>query len=342
MRLTFALTLLSLALFAGCSKPPETRLPVQNVATMKVALQTVTDELPASGFIEAVDKAQIGFMVGGRLVDFDVDDGATVTAGQILARLDDTDFRHELAIAEAKFEETRARHARLSRMRELGSLTATDFDQISAALQETEAVAKLARQRVAYAELHAPFAGRVTRQAIAAGTVVAPGAPVCSVLAPAPVWATLSAPEVDAPKIAMGQMVHVVLAATESVEVDGPVEAVLPQADAVTRSFSVKVRLANTDQRFRPGNVVTARIATGGAHSVLTVPPPAVQHYPDGALYVWIVDPVHHTVTRRIVSVGRTRDTMVEVVAGLQPGEIVVTGNVAPLFDGMKIALATP
>lgn len=317
-------------------------MPTQKVATIKVALQSVTDELPAAGIIEAVDQAQVGFMVGGRVVALEVEDGATVETGQVLARLDDADYRQELAIAEAKLEETRARHTRLNRMHELGSLTATDFDQISAALRQAEAAADLARQRVGYATLHAPFAGRVTRHAVAAGTVVAPGLPVFTVLAPSPVWATLSVPEVDASLVAPGQTAHVVLAATESVEVDGSVETILPQADAVTRSFAVKVRLGNADRRFRPGNVVTARIATGGAHAVLTVPPPAVQHYPDGALYVWIVDPAHHTVTRRIVSVGRTRGTTVEIVAGLQPGEIVVTGNAAPLFDGMTVALATP
>jgi RND family efflux transporter MFP subunit len=149
-------------------------------------------------------------------------------------------------------------------------------------------------------------------------------------------------PEVDAPRIRPGQRAQVVLAATESAAADAPVEVVLPQADAITRSFSVKIRLANEDLRFRPGNVVTALIALGASRSVLTVPPGAVQHYPDGGLYVWIVDAGHHTVTRRIVSVGRTHGAAVEVVSGLQAGEIVVTGAAAPLFDGMSVTLATP
>jgi RND family efflux transporter MFP subunit len=342
MRLTFPLLFASLLLVCGCNKRSEAPLPTQRVATVKVTPQNVGNALPVSGVIEAVDKAQLGFMVAGRILAMEVEDGATVTAGQLLARLDAADYRQELAIAEAKLAEARARHARLSRMRELGSLTATDFDQITTALRQAESAAQLSRQRVGYTEMHAPFAGRVTRHAVAVGMVVAPGMPVWTVLAPAPVWATLSVAEVDTPHIAPGQPVHVVLAATEAIEADGLVEAILPQADPVTRSFAVKVRLPNADQRFQAGNVVTARIATGGAHTVLTVPPTAIQHYPDGALYVWVVNPTHQTVTRRIVGVGRTHGSGVEVVAGLQAGETVVTGNAGPLFDGMRVLLPAP
>ncbi|MCR6656733.1 MAG: efflux RND transporter periplasmic adaptor subunit [Opitutus sp.] len=298
----------------------------------------VADELSAAGTIEAVDKAQLGFMVPGRLLKFEVEDGASVSTGQLLARLDDADYRQEVAIAEARLAEIRARAERLRKMHELGSLTATDYEKITAGLTEAESAATLARQRLAYTELRAPFAGRVTRHSVAAGTVVAPGSPICSVLAPAPVWATLSVPEATAAQLLPGQVARVRLAAAETVEATAPIETVLPQADPITRSFQVKVRLANDDLAFRPGNVVVASVELGSRRSVVTLPPAAVQRFPDGALYVWVVEPQRSTVTRRIVTIGRPRGVALEVTSGLESGERVVTASATPLFDGMPVS----
>lgn len=324
--------------FGACGKPPPAPPAAPAVTILTVDSREVADESSAAGTIEAIDRAQLGFMVAGRLLGFEIEDGAAVSAGELLARLDDTDYRQEVAIAEARLAEVRARAGRLRRMHELGSLTATDFDKISAGLAEAESAATLARQRLAYTELRAPFAGRVTRHAVATGSVVAPGTPICSVLAPAPVWATLSVPEATAAQLQPGLTARVRLAANEGVEAVAPIETILPQADPITRSFQVKIRLANADLAFRPGNIVVAAIELGSCRSVVTVPPAAVQRFPDGALYVWVVEPQRGTVTRRIVTIGRPRGAEVEVTSGLQPGEQVVAASATPLFDGMTVA----
>lgn len=331
-----------LLLLGACAKPPPPSPAAPTVAVIAVSAREVADELAVSGAIEAIDRAQLAFMVAGRIRSFEVEDGASVSAEELLARLDDTDYRQQVAIAEARLTEIRARAGRLRQMHELGSLTATDFDQITAGLAEAESAATLARQQLAYTELRAPFAGRVTRHAVSAGTVVAPGIPVCSVLAPAPVWATLSVPEASASQLRAGQTARIRLAAAETIEAIAPVETILPQADPITRSFQAKIRLANADLAFRPGNVVVASIELGPRRSAITLPPAAVQRFPDGALYVWVVEPQRHAVTRRIVTIGRPRGAAVEVTSGLQPGERVVTGSAAPLFDGMVVATAQP
>lgn len=329
-------------LLAACSKPPPTPPAAPSVTTVVIRSHDLADELSAAGTIEAVDKAQLGFMVPGRLLKFEVEDGASVSAGQLLARLDDADYRQEVAIAEARLAETRARAERLRKMHELGSLTASDYEKITAGLSEAESAATLARQRLAYTELRAPFAGRVTRHSVAAGTVVAPGTPICSVLAPAPLWATLSVPEAAAARLLPGQVAHVRLAAADNVAATAPIETILPQADPITRSFQVKVRLANDEQAFRPGNVVVASVELGSRRAVVTVPPTAVQRFPDGALYVWLVEPQRSTVTRRIVTIGRPRGAEVEVTSGLESGERIVTASATPLFDGMAVSAAQP
>lgn len=328
-------------LCSGCNKEQAAQ-PVPVIKTHLVEARETDEEISASGVIEAVDKVELGFMVAGRVSTVDVEDGDTVKPGQLLASLDDSDLRNEVAIADGRLAEVRDRHARLAQLNALGSLTQADFEKIKAALTESEAASALAHRRLSYAEIRAPFAGRIQRHGVARGTVVAPGIPVCTLVGTAPVWATLSVPEVDVSHIHPGELARVSLAAAESVVATAKVEAVLPQAEAITRSFEVMVRIPNLDGAFRPGNVVTASIATGVRRKTVTLPPQLVQRYPDGSLYVWLVDAAGRTVTRRIVDVGRMRGTEVEVVAGLHAGERVVLGGEAPLFDGMRVEIGDP
>lgn len=342
LRAALPAALVALAVFSACHRQDTDNAPPPVVRTVTAERVDVRQEISASGVIEAVDKVQLGFLVPGRVREVAVEDGADVTAGQLLARIDDADLRNEAAIADARLVETKARHERLTRLHELGSLTPTDFEKSAAALSESESAAALAHRRLGYAELHAPFAGRFVRQGLSVGSVVVPGVPVCTVSAAAPVWASLSVPEVDAPKLRPGLPATVSLAATDSPPAHSTIETILPQADALTRSFLVRIKLANEDGRFRLGNVVTAKVSTGATHSSIVLPPSLIQRFPDGALYVWTAEPGRSVVTRRIVTVGRPAATGVEVLSGLQPGDRVVETGATTLYEGMPVQLATP
>ncbi|MFT3780689.1 MAG: efflux RND transporter periplasmic adaptor subunit [Nibricoccus sp.] len=310
------------------------------VQVVAVASKTIHDEVIASGAIDAVDKADVGFLVAGRILSVDVEDGAEVKRDQVLARLDPSDYQHALEIAEAKLSEVRSRHERLAKLHELGSLTATDFDKIEAGLREASAAAELARRQLAYTELRAPFDGLVVKHHVATGVVVGPGTPIFTVLAPAPVWANVGVSEADARRIAVGQTAKIVLPASGKQAFIGKVEAELPQADPLSRSFAVKIKLANEDHRLRPGNVVISHIQTGEQHSAVTVPPQVVQKFPDGSLFVWIVDPARHTAARQVIEIGSLQTSEIEVTKGLKDGDLVIANVPLTLFEGAQLKVS--
>jgi RND family efflux transporter MFP subunit len=323
---------------AGCRRGPAgAEAAAVEVRAIRVSTRAIPDEITAAGAIEAVQKADVGFLVAGRVLEVSVEDGTDVIRGQLLARLDPADYQQRLAIAEASLAEVRARHERLTRMHDLGSLTASDFDRIESALKEAESGAELARRQLAYTELRAPFDGQAVRSGIAVGQAVVPAVPVFTVLAPAPVWANVGVAEGDAHRVRAGQSVRVVLPSAGDRLFAGTVETVLPQAEPLSRSFTVKILLDNADHLLHPGNVVTARIATGTIHHAVTLPPEAVQRYPDGALFAWTVDPQRHTAARQIIETGQLRGDVVEVTSGLKPGDVVVTSVPLTLFEGMAL-----
>ena len=328
----------ALLLGTGCSRgPANAQSSVTMVKAVRVSSRDLQDEISAAGAIESVEKAEIGFLVAGRVLEVPVEDGADVAKGQLLARLDPADFQQNLAIAEAKLGEVRARHERLSRLHDLGSLTASDFDKIESALHEAESSAELARRQLAYTELRAPFDGQAVRRGIAVGQVVVPALPVFTVLAPAPVWASVGVAEGEAHFVRPGQSVRVFLPSAGDLSFTGTVDAILPQADPLSRSFTVKIRLENADRSLHAGNVVIARIPTGNVRHAVTLPPQAVQRYADGTLFAWKIDLQRHTAVRQIVEPGQLQAAVVEITSGLKPGDIVVTSVPLTLFEGMPL-----
>jgi RND family efflux transporter MFP subunit len=182
----------------------------------------------------------------------------------------------------------------------------------------------------------------VTKRSIAAGMVVTPGVPVFTVLSPAPVWANVGVAESDAQRIRPGMTADVVMPATGTVVTGGVVESILPQADPLSRSFTAKIRLSNSDRLLRPGNVVVVHVQTGQSRPVVLVPPQVVFKHPDGSLYVWVVDKVRHTALRQVVEAGALRGTEVEILSGLKPGDQVLLNVPLTLFEGtsLKVSLS--
>ncbi|PTY05673.1 hypothetical protein DB347_15005 [Opitutaceae bacterium EW11] len=305
-----------------------------------VRAHDVAVEVISSGAIEPIGNADIAFQVPGRVASVDVADGMQVRKGQPLAHLDPTDFQKSFAIAEAQYDEVRARHARLSRLHKAGSLTDTDFDKIEAALKQSGAALDLAQRQLGYTELTAPFDGWVEKRGIEAGVVVTPGVAVFTVRTEGDVWANLGVAEVDISRVQIGQNVEVSVPASGATAHHGVVEAIVPRADILSRAFTVKVRLQNPQGDLRPGTVVVGHILTGQNRSAVTVPPGVVQKDPDGSLFVWSVDPARHVAVRQIVEVGALRASDVEIVSGLKDGDQVVLNVPHTLFEGTSLSIA--
>lgn len=341
-QLFHAATALAVAFMAGgCQRDPD---PIAHEAQPVQAHAISTHDIPvhvtASGAIEAVDKADVAFMVPGRVIAVDAEDGAMVRQGQLLARLEPADYEKNLAIAEAQLGEVQARHARLSRLHEAGSLTDTDFDKIDAALKQATSASELARRQLGYTELRAPFDGWIVKRGIAPGVVTAAGAPVFTVFSPGPVWAHLGVSEAEIGQVRIGQTTAVQVPATRSAAQPGVVEAILPNADPLSRAFTVKVRLENQDGSLRHGNVVVGQILIGEARRAVTVPPQVVQKNPDGSLFVWLIDTSRQVAVRQLVEVGALRATEVEITAGLKEGDRIVLNVPHTLFEGARLNLA--
>ena len=183
-------------------------------------------------------------------------------------------------------------------------------------------------------QILSPISGTVVAQAVAAGQYVATGERLFDIADFSTMWFVFHAYEQDLPWLSIGQNVRITTPALTNKTFTAQISFIDPNLDEATRSANVRVELPNPlvngkrdllNRLYADGQVVL------DAPSVLTVPRSAVlQTGPDALVYI---DQGSGGYERRVVQTGRRGDVYQEILAGLKPGEQVVTnGNL--LIDG--------
>jgi RND family efflux transporter MFP subunit len=203
------------------------------------------------------------------------------------------------------------------------------------ALQAARARVALAHKAVADTVVRAPFAGLVAERVATTGDYVTKGLKVAVVVRVNPLRVQLTVPEQFVSAIAVGAPVNFEVDAYPGRQFTGKIRYVSPALEANQRALTVEAVVANPDRELKPGLFATARIEQPQRTPAVLVPASAVQTTA-GTSRVFIVNGDH--VEERIVTVGQTVDSNVEISNGLKAGERVATTNVAQLSDGAKVS----
>ena len=337
---------------AACEEAPQSGPTVRPVKAMVVQQESGARTKSFSGDIRARTVSTLGFRISGKIVERLVDIGDQVAAGEVIARLDDTDLilSQNSARAAVQSATTRLAVARdaLARAQALQPKGYTpnavvdqrrlDADAAEAARQAAEAQARQAANATTYAVLKADKPGIVTEVRAEAGQVVAAGAPVVLVAASGEMEIALSVPEQDVSQLDMGQTAQLTLWADNGVKAQGKISEIAGQADSGSRTYGVRVAIADPPPAMRLGMTATVDLKLESQAPYLPVPLPALTEI-QGRKAVFVVDPATSKVTPRFVQTEGATASALKVTSGIEPGDIVVTGGVQFLIDGMQVRL---
>jgi len=330
--------------------------PIRPVRVAEVVESASGEEVTLTGTVEAEDKISLAFRVGGQLIERLVNVGDQVRAGQLVARLDAQTQRNavdaaraNVAAAMARLVEARNTIARYEPMLARGFVARQQFDRAvetrgaaEAQVEAAEAQLRTAENQLSFTELVADAAGTVTARGAEPGEVVAAGQMVVQLAREGGRDAVFDFPARVKDAIPADTLIEVVSSTNPNVRAIGRVREVSPQADPVTRTFQVRVGLANPPAALRLGSTVIGTVPMGGgAGSVdgaLVIPAAALTRA-DGQPAVWVVDPAEQRVALRNIDVlGYELDTVL-VGHGLAPGELVVTAGVQSLRPDQQVRL---
>lgn len=339
---------------AACSAPaPQTPPPPAFlVRTLDAASAPAAAQVYA-GEVRARIESDLGFRIGGKLVERLVDVGAEVAAGAPLALLDAQDVRLALAsaqaaaaAAESDLALARTEFARARELQARNFVSSSVFDARRTALQAAEARLRQARaqgevaaNQAGYARLEAPAAGVVTAVLAEPGQVVGAGQTVLRLARPDEREVLIHVPEGRAASLAPGRAAQVRPWAAPGREYVGRVREVAPAADATTRTHAVRVAVPGADAALALGASASVAFAEeeGDAAGVL-LPLPAVTRQPGqtDAGTVWVVGD-DDTVRPLVVELGAWREDGVVVRAGLPAQARVVVAGVHKLIEGTRV-----
>lgn len=326
-------------LFTACGNKEEKKsqqTPVK-VGILTIQRSNLPEELTYSGTIEPDNTAQIGFAVSGVINNVAVEEGQVVKQGQLLASIDATEYNNALAIASAGLEQAEDMYNRLNELYNKGSLPARDYIDVKTKLAQAKANKSINVKHISDSRLYSPISGIITEKKIEKGSTAAPGIPAFTIIKTDIVYAKISVPESEVGALKHGTEAGVFIR-TLNDSITGKITIINPQADAISRTYSVKIQLNNNDGKLLPGMIADVSINTGRSINTITIPATAVVRDADNITYVFIANEQRKAVRKRITAGMLTGKNDIVVLEGLKDGEQVITAGQSTLKDGSVLS----
>lgn len=289
--------------------------------------------------LEAERDAEVVAKVGGVIEKLLVEEGQRVKAGQVLAKIDDARLKLEVARAEANLAKLEQEYRRNKQLYEKQLVSADAYERLAFELDAMRADVDLAKLQLAYTEIRAPFDGIVAQRHIKLGNMIELNAPVFRVTTYDPLIARLYVPERELNKLVVGQTAALRVDAMPDADFQGVVDRVSPVVDAATGTFAVTVAVHDTNGQLKPGMFGRVNIVHDVHENAVLVPRGAVI-IEDAKSTVFVIRDGH--AKREIVQTGYANNGSIEILAGLQAGDQVVTVGQNSLKDGALVAIANP
>ena len=338
-------------LLAACSKsepPPE---PVRPVLSIKV--QALNEETLGrfAGSIQARYESNTGFRVGGRIASRNVDVGAEVQKGTLLATLDPSDQQNQLRSAQGDLAKVQAQliNAQANARRQQAlfdrgvgaqaqlDIATTDLKTTQASLDQARAAVNQSQDQLGYTELRADHKAVVTAWNAEAGQVVTAGQQVVTLAQPDIKEAVIDLPDTLVDEIPSDVVFLVAGQLDPSINTTATIREIEPQAQSATRTRRARLTLANTPEGFRLGTAISVTLSSA-IKPRIELPATALQET-DGKTRIWVIDTQSKTVAPRDVSVISRTDGTVVLAGGVKSGEQVVTAGVNSLKPGQAVKL---
>ena len=343
--LTGALLLGGVACFSGCNTQEEhKKAEVPQLPTLSVVVEEVREERARSrievvGTLEAVERASISARISGQIIELPVVLGSKVEKGDLLLKISAGEISAKVLQAEAQLSQARRNLARETKLQKQGASTQETVKSLNDGVNIAAAAYQEAKTMLDYTTITAPFSGTITQKIANIGDLASPGKLLLNIENSEELQVLARVPEALLLKIATGDTLPVQIPAA-SLLLIGEVAEVAPAADPLSRTAPVKINIPSGPD-LRVGQF--ARIGLEGAdESTLMLPQSAVLARGQMDL-VFVVEQPGKIARMRIVTTGAVYDGEVEILSGLDPGELaVVSPNVALLQDGQPLDITRP
>ncbi len=351
---------LALIVLASSCRKQETEEEkiVRPVITIMAPVRGAERVRTFSGAAKAALETLLSFRVDGEIIELNVKQGMPIEAGNVIARLDQTDYElkvkqceAEKAQSAANLKQTKTDYERTRQLYEAASVSKSELDSAlnmwKSGMAQMDAVEKLldmARQQVLYCTLKAPLDGAISLVPVETHQTVSSGQTIAKMTSGKEMEMELGLPAALINLLHIGDEATISFIDLGTKTYKATVSEVGISADD-SSTYPVTLKLLDHDDNVRVGMVGSATFSFKTLDDVqaIIIPLQAVASTPTGERFIWIFKPGQQegygSVTKRIVKIGSLTSNGIQILEGLEPGEIVVIRGVHHLTESMQVRL---
>ena len=332
---------------AGREEPATITVAPDNVAI--VTVQKIESGPAVSGSLAPDREATVRAEVGGTVLETLVDQGTRVSAGTVLARLDDTAIREAflsarsgMTAAQASADIAKRELERAQKLVEAGAIAARDVENASRASTAAASMLADARSRLTAAQeqlnkttIRAPFAGVVSVRSVNAGDLATPGAPLFTIVDPSSMRLEGSVPTEQVSSVRLGMPVTFTVQGYPGRTFTGRITRINPVADPATRQVRFVASIPNQGNTLVGGLFAEGRVASE-SRTAPVVPMTAIDQRSTTPMAMRIRKGRAERVTVGLGLRDAATET-VEIVSGLAAGDTVLLGAAQAVDQGARV-----
>jgi len=372
MRQFLIVILISLSAFLpGCRKNDvATPVLASGPAAVTATVFTVASEpfratVPVTGTLVSRSRVEVKAEVIGRVTRFDKEEGARVEAGEAVASVNDENYQLALRqaetgvkVAEAGIERaslveshSRSELERAEHLLKSGGITDKDLKAAQLAgrdataqvviaraqLEQARAALDLAQKHIRDTVIRAPISGEIQHKALNKGAYVEAATPVMTIVDNRRLELECSVASADLGPLRAGQRTTFGVNSYLGVTFEGKVVEINPAVDEQTRSARVRIQVDNSAGKLKTGMFAQGEILTGVDSAAIVIPSAAVYRDDRAARSAYVFILQNGKAMRRDVRVGRERDSKLEILDGLNPGDRVIAEQNIEIAEGVAI-----
>lgn len=330
--------LILLVLLTACHsdethKKEASSLPAVEVKAHTSETSTGILQTEIVGTLQAVNKAVIAAKVTGTIVELPVVLGSKVAADDLLVKISAEEISAQVIRAQAQLDQARRNLERERKLLSKNAATAEKVKSLEDIFRVAEASYQEAKTMLGYTTITAPFSGVITAKMANIGDLATPGAPLLKIEDRDRLQVVTSVPEALVLQINPGDILTVTLPAA-GLTLQGKVAEVAPAADPLSRTATVKINI-DEGGRLRSGQFARV-VIPGKSNESLFIPSSAVRAFGQMEKIFVIEEGRAHL---RLVRVGAVSDGRTEILAGLEPGEVIISNPPADIVDGQPVTV---
>ena len=314
--------------------------PPEAVTTIVAKHEHWPAALTVIGTTAAVQGVTVSADLPGIVARISFQSGRAVREGEVLVELDTRQEQAQLTAAEAQRDLAQVNFERMKGLVVDGAISKADFDRAAAEQKETEARVGEIRATIARKTIRAPFSGILGIRQVNLGQYLSAGDPIVPLQSLHPIYVNFGVPQQDTSRVRLGGALLVRAEDAGGAEFTGRVTAMDSVVNPETRNVQVQATVPNPDGKLRPGMFVQTSVRTGAAQNVVALPASAINYAPFGDSVFIVGDmkgpngETYRGVRQQFVKLGGSRGDQIAVMAGVNPGDEVVTSGAFKLRNG--------